>query len=142
VPDGDLDEATARSEQRRRLAEQRADEARRRATVARTNAEAARSQGNGRAAAVHEHEAVIHQRAVEIHLQAVRLQQQHTGELMELSPRKGGVDDGSLRRIMANVRRAREDAELRSEQARTFALKARERATQLQTRRQSGARDA
>ena len=141
MAESERDAATERSEERRRLAEQRADDARRRAAVAHTNADAARKQGNSRSAAVHDHEAAIHQRAVQIHLQAVRLQQQHTKELVEALGRTG-VDETSLRQIMANVQRARDDAELRSEQARTFALKARERAQKLHGRRRSGARDA
>lgn len=39
-----------------------------------------------------------------------------------------GIDEDGLRRIMTNVRRARDEAELRSQQAPMFAIRARERA--------------
>lgn len=123
------------------MAEQRADDAGRRAAVARTNADAARSRGNARAAAAHDHEAAIHQRAVEIHLQAVQLQQQHVEELVEVFARTG-IDESTLRTVMANVRRARDEAELRSEQARTYALRSRERAKQLHGRGEPSSREA
>jgi hypothetical protein len=42
------------------------------------------------------------------------------------------MDERGLQALMANVRRARDEAGLRSEQARTHALRARERAQQLQ----------
>jgi hypothetical protein len=133
VADTKLDEAAQRSDDRRRSAETRATDARRRAVIAREEAEAARTKGNARAAAVHDHEAAIHQRAVDIHLQAVRLQEAHSRELEEVFGRKG-IDAEGLRLIMANVRRARDEAELRSEQARTYATRARERAQQLHAR--------
>ena len=128
-----LDEATSRSEERRRRAEDRAQDAQRRAAVARRNADLARDRGNLRAAAVHDHEAVIHQRAVEIHLQAVRLQEHHARELLEGVGRRG-IDETGLRHLMDNVRRARDEAELRSEQARTYSLRARAWAQQLHVR--------
>jgi hypothetical protein len=134
VADTELDEATRRSDDRRRMAESRAENARRRAAGAREEAETARNKGNTRAAAVHEREAVIHLRAVDIHLQAVRLQEAHALELVEVFGRTG-IDEAGLRQLMTNVRRARDEAELRSEQARTFALRARERAAQLHLRR-------
>jgi hypothetical protein len=137
VPDRRLDEATRRSDERRALAEQRAADAMRRAATARANAGDARARGMPRAAAVHDHEAAIHQRAVAIHQQAVRLQEQHARELVDVFGRKG-VNESSLRTVVANVRRAREEAELRGDQARTFAAKARERARQLQQRRDTG----
>jgi hypothetical protein len=130
VPDTELDEAAERSDDRKRMAETRAGDARRRAETARQEAEKARNNGNARAAALHDHEAAIHQRAVDIHLQAVRLQEQHVEELEEVFGRTG-IDARGLRLIMANVRRARNEAGLRSEQARTYALRARERAQRL-----------
>ena len=129
----ELDEATSRSEARRRRAEDRAQDAQRRVVVARRNADLARNRGNARAAAVHDHEAAIHQRAVEIHLQAVRLQQEHARELLDGLGR-GGIDETGLRHIISNVRRARDEAALRGEQARTYSLRARERAHRLQGR--------
>jgi hypothetical protein len=134
VADTELDEAAQRSDDRKRMAESRAENARRRAVVAREEADAARNKGNARAAAVHDHEAAIHLRAVDIHLQAVRMQEAHAQELLEVFGR-AGIDDEGLRQLMTNVRRARDEAELRSEQARTFALRARERAEQLHARR-------
>lgn len=130
MADADLTEATQRSDDRKRMAGDRAENARRRAVLARQEAETARTRGNARAAAVHDHEAVIHLRAVDIHLQAVRLQEAHTQELVEVFGRKG-IDEKGLRQLMTNVRRAQDEAVLRSEQARTFALRARERAEQL-----------
>lgn len=141
VDEADLEAAAGRSDDRRALAERRADGARRRASAARSHAEAARARGNARAAAVHDQEAAIHQRAVEIHQQAVRLQQEHSRELTVVFGHRG-IDEDGLRQILASVRRARDEAELRGEQARTFALRARERAQQLHIRRQPGARDA
>jgi hypothetical protein len=141
VTGDELEAATGRSDERRRMAEQRAADARRRAAAARANADLARNRGNTRGAAIHDHEAAIHQRAVEIHLQAVELQQQHAMELIEVFARKG-MDESSLRKITANVRRARDEAELRSEHARGYALKARERAAQLHGRTESGSREA
>lgn len=138
--DAALEEAKSRSEQRRLQAEQRADEARRRAAIARQNAEDARNRGNARAAAVHEHEAAIHQRAVEIHLQAVRLQQEHARELVDVFGRRG-IAEIDLRRIVANIQRTRDEAGLRGESARTYALRARARAQQLQGRHDSSKRD-
>lgn len=129
----ELDEAAQRSDDRKRMAETRADDARRRAATARQEAESARNHGNARAAAVHDHEAAIHQRAVDIHLQAVRTQEAHAQELVDVFGRRG-IDAEGLRLIMANVRRARDEAELRSEQARTYAMRARERAQQLHVR--------
>ena len=126
----ELDEATSRSEARKRRAETRAQDAQRRVVVARRNADLARNRGNARAAAVHDHEAAIHQRAVEIHLQAVRLQQDHAQELADGLGRRG-IDEIGLRNIMTNVRRARDEAALRGEQARTYSLRARERAQKL-----------
>ena len=134
MADTELDEATTRSEERRRLAEARAQDAQRRAAVARQNADLARNRGNARAAAAHDHEAVIHQRAVDIHLQAVRMQEHHARELLEGAGRRG-IDETGLRQIMATVRRARDEAELRSEQTRTYTLRARERAQRLHGRR-------
>jgi hypothetical protein len=133
VAERELDEATSRSEARRRRAEDRAQEAQRRVVVARRNADLARNRGNARAAAVHDHEAAIHQRAVEIHLQAVRLQQDHAQELADGLGRRG-IDGTGLRHVVSNVRRARDEAALRGEQARTYSLRARERARRLQGR--------
>jgi hypothetical protein len=133
VAETELDEAAQRSDDRRRMAEGRAQNARRRAVVARREAEAARTNGNSRAAAVHDHEAAIHLRAVDIHLQAVRLQEAHAQELEEVFGHKG-IDENGLRLVMSNVRRARDEAELRGEQARTYALRARDRAEQLRVR--------
>jgi hypothetical protein len=130
VPHPEPSEATQRSDDRKRMAEDRAENAKQRAVVARQEAEAARSHGNARAAAVHDHEVAIHLRAVDVHLQAARLQEQHAVELEEAVGRKG-LDARGLRLIMTSVRRARDEAELRSEQSRTHALRARERAQQL-----------
>lgn len=137
----EVEQATTRSEERRLLAEQRAAEARRRAETARAQADGARAKGDARAAASHDHEAAIHARAVDVHLQAASLQQQHARELAGADTRKG-VDEDGLRRIMATVRRGRDEAELRSEEARALAIAARERAQQLHLRRQPGAGDA
>ena len=131
------DAANERTEERRRAAEKRAQEATRRASTARRQAEDARNAGNTRGAAFHDHEAAVHQRAAELHLHAARLQVQHAGEL---ESHRHGVDPGGLRQIAADVRRAREEAQLRSERAHTFAIRARERAETL--RRHSAEHDA
>lgn len=138
MPQREVDEATSRSEARKRRAETRAQDAQRRVVVARRNADLARNRGNARAAAVHDHEAAIHQRAVEIHLQAVRLQQDHARELLD-GHRRRGIDEIGLRHIISNVRRARDEAALRGEQARTYSLRARERAQRLEGRGDAGA---
>lgn len=118
------------------MAENRAEDARRRAVTARREAESARTQGNARAAAVHDNEAAVHQRAVDVHIQAVRLQKAHSRELEEIFGHRG-IDARGLRLITANVRRSRDEAELRGQQARTYALRARERAQQLHARSHS-----
>ncbi|MGN6380538.1 MAG: hypothetical protein ACTHNU_16430 [Gaiellales bacterium] len=134
----DIDEASARSDERRRMAEHRAEVAARRAQVAHRNADKARNEGKARAAAVHDQEAAIHQRAVDIHRHAARVQQNHRRELEGASG--AGIDEDGLRLIADSVRRAREEAELRGQQARTFALRARERAARLhgEQRRDAG----
>jgi hypothetical protein len=130
-----LDQAAVhRTDERRRAAEKRASEATRRAEAARRQATVARDAGNARGAAFHDHEAALHQRAAELHLQAARLQVQHAGEI---EARRQALDPAGLRVIAANVRRARDDAQLRSEQARTFALRAREHAETLRSQRPS-----
>ena len=137
----ELTAATQRSDDRRRMAESRAENARRRAVVAREEAEAARNKGNPRAAAVHEHEITIHLRAVDIHLQAVRMQDAHAQELEEVFGRKG-IDEAGLRQLMTNVRRSRDEAELRSAHARAHAMRARERAQELRVRHPGSPGDA
>ena len=124
--------AVGSTEERRRAAERRAQDAHRRAAAARRSAEDARTAGNARGATFHDHEAAMHQRAAELHLHAARLQVQHAGEP---ESHRHGVDPGGLRLIAANVRRARDEAQLRSEQARTFAVRARERVETIQRRR-------
>jgi hypothetical protein len=127
------DESAAdRTEERRRAAENRAAEATRRAEAARQSAQDARNAGNTRGATFHDHEAALHQRAAELHRQAAKLQVQHAGEI---EGHRRGIDPGGLRVIAANVRRARDEAQLRSEQARTFALRARERAETIRSHR-------
>jgi hypothetical protein len=125
--------AVDRTEERRRAAESRAANATRRAATARTDAQKARDAGNTRGAAFHDHEAALHQRAAELHLQAARLQVQHAAELGDAAAERHGMDPTGLRAIAANVRRARDEAQLRSEQARTFAVRARERAETLRS---------
>lgn len=137
VADAHLDEAARRSGNRKRMAEDRAENAKRRAVVARQEADTARGRGNSRAAAAHDHEVTVHLRAVDVHLQAVRLQEAHTRELAEVFGRTG-IDERGLRLLMRSVRLGRDEAQLRSEQARTFALRARERAQELHTRQEPG----
>jgi len=137
-----LDEASERSDERRQRAEHRAEAALRRASTARLQAESARKAGNARGASIHEHEAVVHQRAVEIHQQAVKLQQMHREELETLFAHRGGIDVSGLRLIAENVRLARDEAEVRSQQARSYAVRARERVEKIQTGRRSDRPDA
>jgi hypothetical protein len=137
-----LDEASERSDERRRRAEHRAQVALRRATTARRQAETARQAGNPRGASIHEHEAIVHQRAVEIHQQAAKLQQMHREELETVFAHRGGMDVSGLRLIAENVRLARDEAEVRSQQARSFAVRARARVEKLQTDRRPDRPDA
>jgi hypothetical protein len=137
VAKGPDESAATRTEERRRAAEHRAEAATRRAAVARRRAQELRNAGATRGATFHDHEAALHQRAAELHLQAARLQVQHAAELDDAAERHG-MDPTGLRAIAANVRRTRDEAQLRSEQARTFAMRARERAETLRSRHPAG----
>jgi hypothetical protein len=117
VAQTDPDEASRCSDTRKRMAENRAEDAGRRAATARREAESARHRGNSRAAAVHDNEAAVHQRAVDLHLEAVRLHEAHSRELEQMFGHRG-IDASGLWLIATNVRRSRDEAELRGRQAR------------------------